>query len=308
MEAKARGVPLQDDKAEFPAQPLHRAGGLHFAEPGGHGKGNHPGEGLKGGVLEEGSKENVGGGIGQAGAQQRPLMAEDDSLKIRLKEAAEKAKKSADDKYRALKDIEAEVEKERGARRGGEDATDHEAKAKKAKDAMSSIIEENARVNAERAQGATASVAASKSSPANSAQSAASKEEEAEQSRLRSLLAEIFSRSPVTIFSKTYCPHSLKGKHILLEAHSIMPKPHVVELDLHPDGTALQGLLAKTTGRRTVPNILVNGKSIGGGDETAMLWKSGELPARIKQMAGRRVTDVKTNFAFGKEPPPSPPP
>lgn len=138
---------------------------------------------------------------------------------------------------------------------------------------MSSIIVANKKVSVELASVATTSPAASKASAASPVQSSVSKKEEEEQSRLRSLVTEIFSRSPVNIFSKTYYPHSLKGKHILLEAHTITPKPHVVELDIHPDGLALQGLLAKTTGRRTVPNILVNGKSIGSGDETAILWR-----------------------------------
>lgn len=320
MEAKAKGETLREDNSPFPSQPLHRVGGLHYAEPGGHGATEKDG-GHKEATLEKAPADKNGDGAnkhasgehdkaqpgprrpgGEAG--QAPLM-EEDSLKVRLKEAEKNAKKSADDKYRALKDIEAEVEKGHGARKD-DDGTDHDAK-QKAADPMASIIdanEEDSAVHNKKKDNAKAA-AQQEASPTTkplSTKSTAEKQEEVEQTRLRSMLAEILSRSPVTIFSKTYCPHSAKAKHILLEAYSILPAPHVVELDIHPDGPALQGLLMKTTGRRTVPNVLVNGKSIGGGDETALLWKSGELPARIKQMAGKRVASININFGFGKEP------
>ena len=59
--------------------------------------------------------------------------------------------------------------------------------------------------------------------------------------------------SPVIIFSKTYCPHSQAAKNLFLRAYKIVPAPFVVELDDHPHGAELQDLLAKRTGRRTVP-------------------------------------------------------
>ena len=44
-----------------------------------------------------------------------------------------------------------------------------------------------------------------------------------------------------------------------------------------PSGPAVQALLNSFTGRRTVPNVFINGKSIGGGDETVALHRNGEL-------------------------------
>ncbi|RHY47820.1 hypothetical protein DYB34_007635 [Aphanomyces astaci] len=51
------------------------------------------------------------------------------------------------------------------------------------------------------------------------------------------------------------------------------------KLDLLPPGTAsqFQDTLDAYTGRRTVPNILLNGKSIGGGDEVEALHDAGKL-------------------------------
>lgn len=41
--------------------------------------------------------------------------------------------------------------------------------------------------------------------------------------------------------------------------------------------TTLQDLLLHLTGRRTVPNVLINFKSIGGADETQLLHHEGVL-------------------------------
>ena len=97
----------------------------------------------------------------------------------------------------------------------------------------------------------------------------------------------------VIIFSKSLCPYSAKAKHILLERYTIVPAPHVVELDQHPLGSGLQAALAKSTGRRTVPNVLINGKSIGGGDDVEALDVGGSLIDKVRTMAGRRIMEAK---------------
>jgi hypothetical protein len=42
-----------------------------------------------------------------------------------------------------------------------------------------------------------------------------------------------------------------------------------------------------------VPNVLINGKSIGGGDDVAALDESDELISKIKEMGGKRIMEVK---------------
>ena len=96
----------------------------------------------------------------------------------------------------------------------------------------------------------------------------------------------------VIIVSKTWCPYSAKAKRILTDKYSIVPRPHIVELDKHPLGAALQNLLEKTTGRRTVPNILINGKSIGGGDDIEASEIAGTLVEKIQSMGGKRITSL----------------
>ncbi|CAZ84817.1 unnamed protein product [Tuber melanosporum] len=105
-------------------------------------------------------------------------------------------------------------------------------------------------------------------------------------------LAGILKRSPIIIFSKTYCPHSRAAKDLFLHAYKIVPAPHVVELDSHPHGAELQDLLAKQTGRRTVPNIMISGKSIGGNDDVQQLEREGRLGDTIHSMGGKRIMKV----------------
>ncbi|KAA0152606.1 hypothetical protein FNF29_03833 [Cafeteria roenbergensis] len=81
----------------------------------------------------------------------------------------------------------------------------------------------------------------------------------------------------VVVFSKVYCPFCVKAKRVLDAFKSSGLDYKVIELDQRRDGSQIQSALAAVTGQRTVPNVFVNGKSIGGGDETAYLHSSGKL-------------------------------
>ncbi|KAH6682165.1 glutaredoxin [Plectosphaerella plurivora] len=100
----------------------------------------------------------------------------------------------------------------------------------------------------------------------------------------------ILKRSPVIIFSKSYCPFSKRAKTLLLEKYNILPAPFVVELDEHEMGKSLQAYLGEKTDRTTVPNILVNGVSIGGSDDIAELDAASKLVAKIVDLGAGRVT------------------
>lgn len=100
-------------------------------------------------------------------------------------------------------------------------------------------------------------------------------------------------RCAVIIFSKTWCPHSKRAKHILLDLYTIDPEPYVVELDEHPHGASIQALLSEKTRRSTVPNVLVSGISIGGADNVADLDSAGMLAEKINQLGQGRLTVTK---------------
>ncbi|XP_028807237.1 glutaredoxin-C3 [Neltuma alba] len=80
--------------------------------------------------------------------------------------------------------------------------------------------------------------------------------------------------SKIAIFSKSYCPYCLRAKRIFKELNE---QPFVVELDLRDDGYRIQNVLLDLVGRRTVPQIFVNGKHIGGSDDLKAAVESGEL-------------------------------
>lgn len=86
----------------------------------------------------------------------------------------------------------------------------------------------------------------------------------------------------VVVWSKSYCPYCKKAKHAIF---SIVPvdEVEVVELDLHPMGDEIQDYLKDITGGRSVPRVFINGKFIGGGDDTVAKLKSGELEKLLKE-------------------------
>ncbi|KAK1758210.1 putative monothiol glutaredoxin-6 precursor [Echria macrotheca] len=114
-------------------------------------------------------------------------------------------------------------------------------------------------------------------------------EETDEDHEVEAELTAILKKSPIIIFSKSYCPHSKKAKGILLDKYDIYPAPYVVELDQHHLGRKIQDKLVERTGRSTVPNIMVFGVSIGGGDEMAELDRTKTLAEKLKELGGRRI-------------------
>lgn len=67
----------------------------------------------------------------------------------------------------------------------------------------------------------------------------------------------------------------------------------MVELDEHPIGSKLQEVLGDTTGRRTVPNVMVIGKSIGGGDQMQELDETDTMIKTIKNLADKRIQSIE---------------
>mmetsp|Transcript_21855 Transcript_21855/g.46786 ORF Transcript_21855/g.46786 Transcript_21855/m.46786 type:complete len:111 (-) Transcript_21855:329-661(-) len=78
----------------------------------------------------------------------------------------------------------------------------------------------------------------------------------------------------VVVFSKSYCPFCTKTKQ-LFSSMNIDAK--VFELDRMDNGDAVQGELLAISGQRTVPNVFIKGKHLGGNDDTQAAAKSGKL-------------------------------
>ncbi|KAG5006193.1 hypothetical protein JHK82_024170 [Glycine max] len=85
---------------------------------------------------------------------------------------------------------------------------------------------------------------------------------------------ETITSHKIVIFSKTYCPYCRRAKAVFKELNQV---PHVVELDEREDGSKIQDIMVNIVGRRTVPQVFINGKHLGGSDDTVEAYESGHL-------------------------------
>uniref|UniRef100_A0A1I7Z288 Glutaredoxin domain-containing protein n=1 Tax=Steinernema glaseri TaxID=37863 RepID=A0A1I7Z288_9BILA len=59
------------------------------------------------------------------------------------------------------------------------------------------------------------------------------------------------------------------------------PSYVAIELDVNERGDAIQYTLHKISGIRTVPQVFINGKFLGGGDDTVAAHHSGKLASLL---------------------------
>jgi glutaredoxin 3 len=76
----------------------------------------------------------------------------------------------------------------------------------------------------------------------------------------------------IELFTTTYCPYCLRAK-ALLDKKGV---PYQL-IDLSNDDEGRDRLVQRTNGKRTVPQIFINDKHIGGCDDLYALDKSGAL-------------------------------
>ncbi|KAK8694068.1 hypothetical protein V6N13_071630 [Hibiscus sabdariffa] len=85
--------------------------------------------------------------------------------------------------------------------------------------------------------------------------------------------------NPVVVYSKSWCPYSSEVKSLFKK---LGVEPSVIELDeLGAQGSQLQNVLEQLTGQRTVPNVFIGGKHIGGCTDTVELYQNGELESLL---------------------------
>lgn len=84
----------------------------------------------------------------------------------------------------------------------------------------------------------------------------------------------------VVVLSKTYCPYCVKAKAIL---KSVVPndKMVIIELDTDANGTEKQKAGQNIHGQRTVPQIWIGKKFIGGCSDLEALKNKGTLKALV---------------------------
>jgi glutaredoxin 3 len=76
----------------------------------------------------------------------------------------------------------------------------------------------------------------------------------------------------IIIYTKGYCPYCVKAK-LLLEKKDL----DYTEINVESNDTALQEMLSKSGGKKTVPQIFINDKHIGGCDDLYNLEENSKL-------------------------------
>jgi glutaredoxin 3 len=76
----------------------------------------------------------------------------------------------------------------------------------------------------------------------------------------------------VELYTTTFCPYCVRAKS-LLKSKGV----DFVEIDVTDDAELRQKMVELSGGRRTVPEIFIDGKIIGGFDELKALNDRGEL-------------------------------
>ncbi|HEX7114337.1 MAG TPA: glutaredoxin 3 [Steroidobacter sp.] len=75
----------------------------------------------------------------------------------------------------------------------------------------------------------------------------------------------------VLMYSTDWCGYCQRARNLLARKGV---QPREIKVDEEPDARAT---MLRETGRRTVPQIFIGGRHVGGYDELAQLERSGEL-------------------------------
>ncbi len=84
----------------------------------------------------------------------------------------------------------------------------------------------------------------------------------------------------VELYSTTYCPFCTRAKSLLTRKGVAFD-----EIDVTDDDELRARMVEMSGGRRTVPEIFIDGKIIGGYDELKALDDSGKLDALLVESA-----------------------
>lgn len=81
----------------------------------------------------------------------------------------------------------------------------------------------------------------------------------------------------VEMYSTAYCPYCIRAKQLLIRKGVRISRE--IALDRHPE---LRAAMVARSGRKTVPQIFINGRHVGGFDDLAELERSGALDGLLR--------------------------
>ena len=84
----------------------------------------------------------------------------------------------------------------------------------------------------------------------------------------------------VTIYTTAFCPYCLSAKALLRRKNV-----EFAEVDVSHDVEERRRMMAKAHGRRTVPQIFIGEKHVGGSDELHALDRQGKLDPLLAGVA-----------------------
>ncbi|MEO7093928.1 MAG: glutaredoxin 3 [Polyangiales bacterium] len=84
-------------------------------------------------------------------------------------------------------------------------------------------------------------------------------------------------QKPIVVYSTEYCPYCVRVK-MLLKSRGYAFE----EIDVSGNAEKRAWLVKESGGRRTVPVVFIDGKHVGGYDETAALDRTGELARLVR--------------------------
>lgn len=80
----------------------------------------------------------------------------------------------------------------------------------------------------------------------------------------------------IIIYTTGYCPYCIRAKELFQRKHIHFTE---IRVDLQPE---LRDEMVHKSGRQTVPQIFINGQSIGGCDDLYALEDQGKLDELLK--------------------------
>nr|ABW04624.1 glutaredoxin [Haliotis diversicolor supertexta] len=104
-------------------------------------------------------------------------------------------------------------------------------------------------------------------------------------SEVKQLVNSKIAGKKVMVFSKSSCPYCAKAKAVFKKyVGDILSEDEyeVMEIETNSKCGEIQDYLGSITGGRTVPRVFINGKFLGGGDETAAADRSGQLKSFLQ--------------------------
>ena len=89
---------------------------------------------------------------------------------------------------------------------------------------------------------------------------------------------------PIFVASKTYCPYCQATLKTLFDDLNVpKSKSLVLQLNTMDDGAEIQEALFEINGQKSVPNIYIDGKHIGGNSDLQELKNAGKLDEVLKE-------------------------